>query len=130
MVLKILKEWLFINYCTQIIGLWDKSDLTNGVNHLFKLQISNFLAPLIFIPYTYFNGPSGVYVYLLIIPFIITIYLLSNKYMKKIINDFDFDSTYNTISRLKRILYFALGITITVLCVLFLIFSFKILNYL
>jgi hypothetical protein len=74
---RIIKEWFFINYCTQVVGMWDKSDLINGTNHIIKIQITNLLIPVIFITYAYFDGPSGIYVFLCVIPFILLIYQIN-----------------------------------------------------
>lgn len=126
----IFEKWAFINYCTQRIGLWNKNDLVNGVNHIFKLQLTSLIAPIFLIPYIYFKGPSGLLEYFGIIVLIILIYYMCNKYLRKHLIIIDFEDKYNGTNNSTRIIYFLLGIFITVLSTLIFIFSFRILNFL
>ncbi len=41
-----IKKWLFINYCLQRIGMWDRNRLNEGVNHVFKLQLYILFSPI------------------------------------------------------------------------------------
>ena len=126
----LLKNWIFLNYCFQRIGMWPKPDLDNGILRAFRIQLFTLLAPLFFVPYVYFSGKPGLGVF--IIGFI-AYFIINNtviKQISKFINIKRLEEKYNAVNRISRILAFVLGLIITLLSPLFLIFSFRILNYL
>ena len=127
---RIINEWVFINYCTQKVGMWDKNDMVDGVCHVFKIEIANLFAPLVFIPYFSFtSNMKGFYVLLILYIAFIWYSPFVNKKLKSKIKGKELRKKYISISKTKRVLNFFLGILIGALCILTLIFSFSLLNY-
>lgn len=128
MIRQVIEKWVFINYCMQYIGLWNKYDMLNGVVHVLRIQIFNLVMPFLTIPYFYFGGKSGLPVVLIgVLSFFISSKLVL-KFVKKNIDVEKLSNLYAKTSRVKRGLNFIFGFLISILCILFLIFSFKILK--
>ncbi|KAB1158904.1 hypothetical protein F7018_07310 [Tenacibaculum aiptasiae] len=125
-----LKRLMFINYCTQRIGLWDKKDLEDGVSHIFKTQLTFLLTPFIIIPYFIFaSNINGAYLLVAIYGSFIWYSPFVNEKIKKIIVLKELVSEYKKINMTKKVFNFMIGILITALSVVFLIFSFSVFNY-
>jgi hypothetical protein len=127
---KIFKEWAFVNYCFQRIGMWDKDDLNDGVNHAFKIQITNLLLPFISVPYIYFNAPKGLFTYLFLASFVFLSFYLCKRILTKKIISLSLEERYLRTKRVTRILNFIFGLLITILCIIYFISSFWLIGFL
>lgn len=127
---KIFKEWAFVNYCFQRIGMWDKNDLVDGVNHAFKIQITNILAPFFVVPYVYFKGPDGIFIYIFLAPFVFLSFYLCKRLLTKKISSLNLKDRYLKTKRTTRILNFVIGLSISILCVVYFISSFWFIGFL
>ena len=124
MSFRIFENWAFVNYCFQRVGMWDKNDLNSGVNHAFKIQITNLILPFFSIPYLYFDAPRGIYTFIFLIPFVALSFYLCKKLLTQKIIDLNLEERYDNVSRGTRIFGFVAGIVITILCVVYFISSF------
>jgi len=126
---KIFTEWSFINYCFQRIGMWNRYDLVEGVNHAFKIQITNLLLPFFAIPYLYFNGPEGIFIFIFLGPFVFLIFHFCKKHLTENISNLNLDEKYLKTKRSIRVLNFILGLLLTILCIVYFIVSLMTIRY-
>jgi hypothetical protein len=110
---RLLKVWLFINYCGQKIGQFSGADLKNSLLNVLVAQI----APLINIPIIFTFIYLGYRNFLIVVVLLVLVVWIIRIFLKNILKEHlslsKLEIKYKSISKNRKILNFALSILFT-----------------
>jgi Ca2+/Na+ antiporter len=122
---KLLRNWIFVHYCGQVIGQWQKKYVPNGVINALIAQIG--LSTLAFPVYCFLliggTSPSAGAAFVMI--YVLALYIFLKKPFLKLIDWHKLEHTYQHTSRLRRILYFILALLMILISIPISIYSIK-----
>lgn len=130
MINKIIKQWVFINYCGQKIGQFRGADLKLALLNVTTLNVSFIIYGIIFFIFIKL-GFKNVYLYLLIsISFeFLVIRKFVKKYLDQTISISELQKQYKITHIRIRILFFLLSILLVILSVILFIVIISSLKY-
>lgn len=126
MIKRLLRQWLFINYCGQKMGQFEHSNMKRYMLNIFNAQIGHFLNIFVLNIYFIFGFRSIFGFIILLIVNNIIIRFFIRKFLMPLVSLNQLEQQYLKTPRNKRILNFFISLIIVILSFLLFVFSFLI----
>ncbi|WP_161889618.1 hypothetical protein [Pontibacter russatus] len=123
---RVVWNWVFIHYCGQIIGQWQKKYVYNGLANVLASQVSISTSAIPVFIFLLLGGKSHFWGAILVMGYILSLQVLLKKPLMQLVDLKELERAYQQISRQQRIRKFILAVVMFVFSFFISIASYKV----